>query len=749
MRSAARTFAAAAPACSVIAIGWLAIEEPASAWSAAALVALALASALLPSWRLRAAGAAIAAVLAVRLAYGVWLPQHPLGALGRIDSHLGGGVVDFYATHLAFDPRAHAEMGELVLTAIFCFALLAAFLVAARKPVLAALALLAGAGWPETLLRPDHGAVMGGAILLAGLGLLAAVESRRIPLLGPALAAGVVLASVAVGAATASNNGVVRWQQWSLDTAGATPSMAFVWDARYSGLSWPTRPTVLLDVRSRARPSYVRAAVLDDFTGDRWVTGPLRTADYLEPAEAFESASETRAVVTVRSLFDSRLVGGSVPVRFAAADAAIVESAPGFASLPAGLYPGLRYSVWSYSPQLTSAALSHVPAVYPQELLDGGMLDAGSGVRVQPFGTPGRYAGLLRALERSGSTRSYIPLARAAERVTRGATSPYAAVLDLERWFLLSGGFRYSNHPRLVTPALVGFVTRTRTGYCQYFAGAMALMLRDLGVPARVAVGFAGPTYDRASRTWAITDEEAHAWVEVWFRGYGWLPFDPTPALPGSTRSPLVSGVAHGGAHGSTTQTPRGLPHAPGARVAHQEGGNAIPGTGSRHVATPSAAPSRAGRGFLYALLLVLLVVAAAVAGIAVTKAGIRLRGKLERDPRCVAAACRKELAAFLLDQGITSAGSATLRELGELVHRRLGVDPHAFVTTATAARFGRIEDAPTAARDTRRELGKLLESCRHVLSLRERLRGLVSLRSLARAHFAVDLTLPATSGSA
>ena len=748
MRNAARTLAAAAPACAVIAVGWLSIEEPASAWSAAALVALALASALLPSWRLRAAGAAIAAVLAVRLAYGVWLPQHPLGALGRIDSHLGGGVIDFYATHLAFDPRAHAEMGELVLTAIFCFSLLAAFLVAARKPVLAALALLAGAGWPETLLRPDHGAVMGGAILLAGLGLLAAVESRRIPLLGPALAAGVVLAAVAVGAATASNNGVVQWQQWSLATAGATPSMAFVWDAQYAGLNWPRRPTVMLDVRSRARPSYVRAAVLDDFTGDRWVTGPLRPADYLEPAEAFRSSRETKAVVTIRSLFDSRLVGGSVPIRFAA-DAAIVESAPGFASLPAGLYPGLSYSVWSYSPPLTSSALARVSAVYPKELLDGGMLDAGSGVRVQPFGTPGQYAGLLRVLEKSGNTRSYIPLARAAERVTRGATSPYAAVLDLERWFLLTGGFRYSDHPRVVTPALVGFVTRTRSGYCQYFAGAMALMLRDLGVPARVAAGFAGPTYDRASGTWTFTDEDAHAWVEVWFRGYGWLPFDPTPALPGSTRSPLVSGVSHRGGHGRTTQTPRGLPHAPSARVAHQVEGNAIPGTGSRHVATPSAAPSRAGRGFVYALLLMLLVAAAAVAGIAVTKAGIRLRGKLERDPRCVAAACRKELAGFLVDQGITAAGSATLRELGELAHRRIGVDPHAFVAAATAARFGRIGDAPTAARDTRRELEKLLDSCRHVLTWRERLRGLLSLRSLTHAHFAVDMTLPAASGSA
>ena len=74
--------------------------------------------------------------------------------------------------------------------------------------------------------------------------------------------------------------------------------------------------------------------------------------------------------------------------------------------------------------------------------------------------------------------------------------TPYDAVEKLEQWFVSSGTFRYSNHPPVLEPPLVGFVTRTHAGYCQYFAGAMALMLRYLGIPARVAVGFAGGTYD-------------------------------------------------------------------------------------------------------------------------------------------------------------------------------------------------------------------------------------------------------------
>src|SRR5205085_9857647 len=113
----------------------------------------------------------------------------------------------------------------------------------------------------------------------------------------------------------------------------------------------------------------------------------------------------------------------------------------------------------------------------------------------------------------------------------RGARTPYAATVALESWFRSRGGFTYTDHPAVFEPApLVGFVVQTRAGYCQYFAGAMALMLRYLGVPARVAVGFSSGTYDARRGVWIVTDHDAHAWVEAWFRGYRWLPFDPTSA---------------------------------------------------------------------------------------------------------------------------------------------------------------------------------------------------------------------------
>ena len=73
-------------------------------------------------------------------------------------------------------------------------------------------------------------------------------------------------------------------------------------------------------------------------------------------------------------------------------------------------------------------------------------------------------------------------------------------------------------------------MTKTKSGYCQHFAGAMALMLRYLGIPARVAAGFTSGRYDAKREEWTVNDRNAHTWVEVWFQGYGWLPFDPTPS---------------------------------------------------------------------------------------------------------------------------------------------------------------------------------------------------------------------------
>jgi transglutaminase-like putative cysteine protease len=757
MHRTARTFAVSVPALVVVAAAWLRLEHPlAPLWRVLALITLALV-ATAPRRRLwRFVAAAASTVVAAWIAVGITIVPSQLldpgsgfglpDAFSALGARFGSGFSDFYSTHLPFDPRVHAAMGELVLAGIFTFSLGFALLVAARKPVGSALALLVGAGWPATLLGPSHGVAIGAAILGAELVVLAGLGSRRVPVFAVPAAAVMATAAVAVGSATAARHGLVHWQSWNLThSAGGPVNPGFAWDAQYDGLHWPAHPTVLLEVQTPHAPSYLRAAVLDDFRGDAWSIGAPRAADALEPAAALQPRNETREVVTVNGLADNRLVGESVPVRFDAGGAPLVQPERGFASLREGFPPGFRYTAWSYTSRATATDLQRSAPAYPATLADEGLLDVGGGVRLPPFGTSRRAAAVTMRLLHNPALYPYLPLARLAQQVAGHARTPYGAVVRLERWFVTSGGFSYSDHPLVVAPPLVGFVMQTHAGYCQFFAGAMALMLRYLGIPARVAVGFAGGTYSASRHVWLITDRDAHAWVEVWFRGYGWLPFDPTPPAPGSPRRPTVAGadVSAGGAG----PAPNPFGSRRGAATARTSPTvadlllrkNRIfgPHSGAELPASAVRSGGSSGRGRL--ALILLLGIAAAAGSIVLTKGGFRAIRRIRRDPRRVAAACRQELVGFLVDQRIHAPRSATLAELGGLVQHEFGIDPGPFVAAATAARFGRTEDGAAAARTARRELRVALAGARRCLTRWERLRGLFSLRSLARPSSAVD----------
>jgi transglutaminase-like putative cysteine protease len=730
----------------VIAVAWLRIEQPlGSLWPVLALVALALAAAL-PRRRLLRCGVAVAATLvAARVAVGVdlvpWRLHHPGRGFSAFGTRFGNGFADFYGTHLPFDPRVHTAMHELVLSGLFLFGLGVALLAAERTPIASALVLLVGAGWPTTLLDSSHGVVMGAAILGAALVLLAGLGSRRLPALALPAALVVVIAAVAVGSATAARHGLVHWQTWNLAHIASGPTdVGFVWNAQYGGLTWSGQPVTVLQVQSAQPPTYLRATVLDRFDGDVWSAVETGPADSLVPRAALRPENETREVVTVNALADSHLAGGSIPVRFEAAGGApLLRFGPGFAALNQNLPRGFRYTVWSYTARPGAAALRRSPPEYPLALKYADLFDVGHDATMPAFGAPDRGKKVLSFVAGDQRLRPYLPLARLAEREAGGAHTPYGAVEDLENWFVASGTFHYSNHPPVIQPALNGFVAETHRGYCQYFAGAMALMLRYLGIPARVAVGFAGGSYDPTTHLWSISDREAHAWVEVWFKGYGWLPFDPTPAAPGAAPREAQAGLATVG------KGLGGLVPSPADRKAATRNtssaelklrGNNGFGEGSRPP-RPRPVPAAGGGGGSAdrsrPVLILLAVVALLVAGIALAKAVFRLTRSARRNPRGVAAACRQELAAFLLDQRIETPRSATLGELGALVKREFGVNPEAFVAAATAARFGPAESAVAASISARRELRSLLAAARRGLTFRERLRGLFSLRSLAR----------------
>ena len=115
-----------------------------------------------------------------------------------------------------------------------------------------------------------------------------------------------------------------------------------------------------------------------------------------------------------------------------------------------------------------------------------------------------------------------------AELVTASAQTYYEKILALESY--LKDNFLYSLRPGLAEDGdqLKHFLFESRKGYCSYFAFAMTLMARSLGIPARVAVGFLVDPEKEVLNFYEIRAYQAHAWVEVFFDDLGWIEFDPT-----------------------------------------------------------------------------------------------------------------------------------------------------------------------------------------------------------------------------
>jgi transglutaminase-like putative cysteine protease len=118
-----------------------------------------------------------------------------------------------------------------------------------------------------------------------------------------------------------------------------------------------------------------------------------------------------------------------------------------------------------------------------------------------------------------------------ARAIVGDRSSAYARALALEE-YLRALPYRYQVQPLpRAGDAVDQFLFDMRQGYCTYYASAMAIMARSLGIPARVATGYFTGTYDRSSATYIVHEADAHAWPELYIDGR-WMPFEPTPIRP-------------------------------------------------------------------------------------------------------------------------------------------------------------------------------------------------------------------------
>jgi transglutaminase-like putative cysteine protease len=103
---------------------------------------------------------------------------------------------------------------------------------------------------------------------------------------------------------------------------------------------------------------------------------------------------------------------------------------------------------------------------------------------------------------------------------------------SVERHLRREYGYTLQLPERELDDPLANFLFTRRKGHCEYFASALTVMLRTLGIPARLATGFQSGIYNSLTGLWLVRASDAHTWVEAWMPGYGWTTFDPTPPDP-------------------------------------------------------------------------------------------------------------------------------------------------------------------------------------------------------------------------
>jgi len=170
----------------------------------------------------------------------------------------------------------------------------------------------------------------------------------------------------------------------------------------------------------------------------------------------------------------------------------------------------LRYTVVSWIPHLGEEDLREASTIYPSWVIK-------------------RYLQLPPSLP-----QRVIDLSR---EITRKATNPYDKALAIQEYLR-----KLPYDPNILLPPgdfdAVDYFLFIQKGYCNYFGTAMAVMLRAVGVPARVAQGYLPGEYDWNAHRYIIRTNHQHVWTEVYFPPFGWIEFEPTPGYPAITRPP-------------------------------------------------------------------------------------------------------------------------------------------------------------------------------------------------------------------
>ena len=302
------------------------------------------------------------------------------------------------------------------------------------------------------------------------------------------------------------------------DSTGATNSV----DLHYRGR---LGDAPVMYVRTGA-PGYWRGLVFDTYANGVWVaadrayrdTPPFIPPRLLPPEPPHDLGTFVQTFRVLRPL--PGVIDAAYPIESLYVPvSALREDAYGTFHTPDQLRPGQTYSVVSYLPNLS-----------PDEL------------RSDELDREGVGAAYLDASALSPQARNL------ASSIATGSGNEFDTVMAVTTY--LQRNFRYTLQ---LPPVPAGrdpvdwFLFDVKTGYCEQFATAETLMLRSLGIPARLVTGYSTGDYDPVLNQAVVRERDTHAWVEVWFAGHGWVPVDPTPGVPPLAATQFPNHWAAGG----------------------------------------------------------------------------------------------------------------------------------------------------------------------------------------------------------
>ena len=270
---------------------------------------------------------------------------------------------------------------------------------------------------------------------------------------------------------------------------------------------------------------------------------------------------------------------------------------------------------------------------------------------------------------------------RQATLVTSTAETDFERAITLQNWFRSTGGFTYSTKQAAgnSSQALADFVLRERTGYCEQFAAAMAVLARSLDIPARVAVGFLHPD-QTAKRRYVFSSHDLHTWPELYFQGVGWVRFEPTPSTRTGSVPPYTSGVTVDTLPDTAPPVSGGPDRAPSELTTRNREEIIAPNLGG-----PSAVTTGTSTRWLPLGLLALLVAALP----ALARLAVRAwRGRRSGSATGSAEAAWAELRDSARDLGLPWHASLTPRGTARELRPRLAADPTALAALDTLVGF-------------------------------------------------------------